>query len=570
MSDFFNELEALFEDEWESDETLSVLGLPVEENLDLKNLIHRGYLPYELIPAISTKDYAEKIEEISNKIQSFKGEKSSKYCTYTIPKVKHVRRLLAIPNPYHQLKLSQLLVSNWDNIKQYINSSPISFSKPIVNKLTVNSSREERTFSREINLSEISKKSILYSTDSRYLLKADISRFYPTIYTHIIPWALHSKEQAKQSIHDKRLYKQLYGNKMDDFLRATQENQTIGIPIGPDTSLVISEIIGTAIDKALFDKLKENKINVKGFRFVDDFYLYFKTFNDAQYALSSLHSIMKEFELELSPEKTKIIELPTILEPEWVIELRMFQSKMMQNNNFFDDEILSYFSKSFDLMKEYPDEAVLKYALTEIADMKITEEQWEIYESLLLNAIVVEPSVLPIVTEIFLGYKKAKYPLDEKKIKETLFEIILYHSSFGHTHEISWALWLCKSLKIKIPVKIAKELSRIEDSIVALITLDLYHSGMIRNLNTNIWESLVTKESLYSTHWLLSYEAIRNGWINTEDGMQWLEEDKFFKLLVDNDIKFYNSEEQVIPVEVELSEEQVNRRRRKRRRKRLY
>jgi len=41
MSDFFNELEALFGDE--SDETLSVLGLPVEENLDLKNLIHRGY-----------------------------------------------------------------------------------------------------------------------------------------------------------------------------------------------------------------------------------------------------------------------------------------------------------------------------------------------------------------------------------------------------------------------------------------------------------------------------------------------------------------------------------------------
>lgn len=245
------------------------------ENLSLENLISKGYLPYEIIPAITTKDFGKKAEQISNYIKSFKGEQSSKYYSYSIPKVKHIRRTLGIPNPYHQLKLSQKIVENWGGVNGFVQSSPISLSKPKVNKLSVtNNLREVRTFSREINLSEISKHSILSSTDSRYLLKADISRFYPTIYTHIIPWALHSKKLSKASLNDKSLFNTLFGfgNDIDKFVRATQENQTIGIPIGPETSLVISEIIGGAIDMRLQTELKEKKIRLKGFRFVDDFF----------------------------------------------------------------------------------------------------------------------------------------------------------------------------------------------------------------------------------------------------------------------------------------------------------
>ncbi|MFP9126785.1 RNA-directed DNA polymerase [Niallia sp. BSM11] len=540
------------------------------EGLSLENLIRGGYLPYEIIPPINTNDYADNISYISSKVQSFKGEKYSKYCTYTIPKVKHVRRLLAIPNPYHQLKLSQLIVDNWEEIEVHIENSPISLSKPVINNLKINSNREIRTFSRKINLSDISKESILHSTDARYLLKTDISRFYPTIYTHIIPWALHSKDTAKSSLKDRTLFKNLSGNKIDEATRSTQENQTIGIPIGPDTSLVIAEIIGAAIDKYLYQKLKEKKIKLQGFRFVDDFYLYFKTFNDAQFALSALHHIMKDFELELSPEKTKIIELPVILEPKWTIELRRLQNKNINKLSLSDDEIITYFSRAFELSKEYPDESVLKYALTEIAEMQISKEQWKIYESLVLNSMIVEPSVLPIATEILLGYRIAKYPLDFKKIKLTLFEIILYYCSYGYTHEISWALWLCKSLNINIPVKVAKELAKIEDSIVALITLDLHNQGKIKKIDVSLWESLVTKESLYSNHWLLTYEAINKGWLNPKEGRAIIEDDDFFKLLLEKNISFYKPDEQVLPVEVNLSDNEKLQRRKTRRRKRLY
>lgn len=540
------------------------------QDLTLKNLIGKGYLPYELVPAITTIDFAKKAEQVSNYIKSFKGEKSSKYCSYSIPKVKHVRRTLGIPNPYHQLKLSNLIVDNWEDINNFIQTSPISLSKPKVNNFTLmNELKEVRTFSREINLSDISKYSILNSTDSRYLLKADISRFYPTIYTHIIPWALHSKELSKASLNDNNLFKSLYGNDIDNFVRATQENQTIGIPIGPDTSLIISEIIGVAIDKRLEAILKEKKVRLKGFRFVDDFYLYFKTYNEAQIALSTLHQITKDLELELSPEKTHIIELPYVVEPKWTLELRDMQKKL-ETNDFSDDEILTYFSRAFELSKEYPNEPVLKYAISEIADLQVKTSSWEIYESLLYNAMVVEPSILSIATEILLGYKNAKYLINEQKLKETLFEIILYHIPSGHTHEISWALWLCKTFKFKVPVKLVKELIKIDNCIISLILLDLYSNKRITSLDVSRWTSLLKKENLYTSHWLLVYESMLKGWLQPENGENFLLEDNFFKHLFMKNISFYDIDAQVVPVKINVSKSAMQVRRNNRRKRRLY
>ncbi|KAF6628154.1 hypothetical protein H6F38_20320 [Paenibacillus sp. EKM208P] len=40
----------------------------ITQSLTLKNLIGKGYLPYELIPAITTIDFAKKAEQLSSYI----------------------------------------------------------------------------------------------------------------------------------------------------------------------------------------------------------------------------------------------------------------------------------------------------------------------------------------------------------------------------------------------------------------------------------------------------------------------------------------------------------------------
>jgi len=61
----------------------------------------------------------------------------------------------------------------------------------------------------------------------RYVLLTDINRFYGSIYTHSIAWALHTKSTAKSN---RTL--SLLGNKIDYWVRMGQDQQTVGIPIG--------------------------------------------------------------------------------------------------------------------------------------------------------------------------------------------------------------------------------------------------------------------------------------------------------------------------------------------------
>lgn len=123
-------------------------------------------------------------------------------------------------------------------------------------------------------------------TRGRYLLFADLVRFYPSIYTHSIAWVLHSKSVAKVN-HGTSLL----GNEIDMLVRNCQDGQTNGIPIGPDTSLLISEVLLSKVDLTL------SKFGLKGFRYMDDYELVFDSESDALGALSKLEYALLDFEL---------------------------------------------------------------------------------------------------------------------------------------------------------------------------------------------------------------------------------------------------------------------------------
>jgi hypothetical protein len=79
------------------------------------------------------------------------------------------------------------------------------------------------------------------------LISADIQNFYPSIYTHSIPWAIHGKATAKQRMGDPHLY----GNRLDKSTAGCQEGQTVGVAIGPDTSLIVAECLLAAVEREL-------------------------------------------------------------------------------------------------------------------------------------------------------------------------------------------------------------------------------------------------------------------------------------------------------------------------------
>jgi hypothetical protein len=375
---------------------------------------------------------------------------------------------------------------------------------------------------------------------------------------------VYGKSQAKANFKIKKSEKvNLYGDSIDECVRNTQDRQSIGIPIGPDSSFVIAEIIGTAMDNMLGELLGYQPT---GFRFIDDYYLYFDTFSEAEQALSQLHKILKEFELEINPAKTSIIELPEPLESAWISHIRRCDiSPTWREQN---TEIISFFSQVFEYSKLFSDEQVIKYSLSKIRNenLYINPENWSLFESLILQSIMAEPSALEVGVEILLGYSKIDdYKLNKEKIADTITSIILHHSKLNHSHEIAWALWLSKTLEISVKEEAANKISDIEDSIVALIALDLREQGLISSgLDLTRWQSLMTTDDLYSDNWLLAYEAKIKGWLPSQDRDDHINEDEFFGKLKRNNVSFYDSTKQVTPVDVsefrddDVSEDDTN------------
>ena len=153
-------------------------------------------------------------------------------------------------------------------------------------------------------------------------LVSDVSRFYGTLYTHAVPWALHKKSWCKRNLHSPA-YERSLGARIDKAVRKGQDNQTIGIPVGPDTSRIISEIVGVAIDQNVQESLKLDKN--RAFRHIDDWHIGFDSAGEAEDAIANLATACRNFELELNAEKTRTFNATSFMNNIWPTELREYR-----------------------------------------------------------------------------------------------------------------------------------------------------------------------------------------------------------------------------------------------------
>jgi len=206
-------------------------------------------------------------------------------------------------------------------------------------------------------------------------------------------------------------------------------------------------------------------------------------------------------------------------------------------------EITSYISKAYSYWRMYPDQEVLKYGLARLSTKYFNKKEWGLIESFILTTILHEPVAIPLATDMLVRYCYRPFGLSKRNAEETIFEIISYHSDDGHEYELTWALWLCNILSLKIPERLAGKLSMIENSFVALAVLDLHRKGLIKQgLDLSIWKSMMTGEELYKENWLLAYEAYVKGWLPSKNGNDYIANDPFFKVLSENKVYFYDKD----------------------------
>ena len=147
----------------------------------------------------------------------------------------------------------------------------------------------------------IEQASIELGLDFNYLFHADISDCYPSVYTHSIAWALHTKELAKE----KRRDKSLIGNRIDDRIQDMQHGQTNGIPQGSVLVDLIAELVLGYADLQLSNRLTAEKIqNFQILRYRDDYRIFVNDSQTGELILKTLTEVLLDLGLKLNVSKT--------------------------------------------------------------------------------------------------------------------------------------------------------------------------------------------------------------------------------------------------------------------------
>lgn len=146
----------------------------------------------------------------------------------------------------------------------------------------------------------IEQKSIALSLDFKYVLHSDIADCYSSIYTHSIPWAIHTKEKAK--INRKN---SLLGNAIDNHLQDMSYGQTNGIPQGSVLMDFVAEIVLGYVDLLLTEQLKVKKItDYHILRYRDDYRIFTNNSFEAEQITKELSEILSSIGLKLNADKT--------------------------------------------------------------------------------------------------------------------------------------------------------------------------------------------------------------------------------------------------------------------------
>lgn len=340
------------------------------------------------------------------------------------------------------------------------------------------------------------------SVKNGFLLKSDLARFYHSIYTHALSWAIHGKSIAKKN-HSNTLL----GNRLDLLSRNGQDGQTIGIPVGPETSRILAELVGVAIDK---DFLKTAGLDEADLvRFVDDFAIGISTREAGERLLSALRRVVHSYELEINEDKTGISNVYNLEYASWRHEIRSQLPAWGGNQASYE----RFFDFIHSLAKANPGSNILRYAIKTARLLFAHAKPWSVIEDFILLAYLSNPSVLPVIVEVLVNRQLKSNDVDTKKVG-TFIDSNLGRLFETEKHgELAWLLFLASELSIKLKRKYLEGIFELNCPVPALHICHLHSLGLIdKPINRVTWNSFLTDVGLSSDMWMYAYEATLKGW----------------------------------------------------------
>lgn len=497
--------------------------MAVDGDFLLTALLCHNYLPTsrrdkeELPPNFTSNTFTP---DVARKLISFKvlrnGWKGFDQIEYRLTRFNTAGRWLSIPHPLAHAKLCLTLSEHWDKFDRILknihsNIKPQCYEDGRVIVMNGYSDSSEKT-----------GKYLNHSFGKRYVVHADVSNFFPSLYSHAIPWALVGFKEAKDKSGSK--HRDEWFNQIDACVRHTRRNETQGVAIGPATSNIICEIILSKVDESL-----ARSVGANFSRYIDDYSYYCNTEEDAQNFLHSLECELAKFKLQLNAKKTSIEKLPQPSVEPWVIALgQSVSSDKEKEVPLFD--VYRYLDFAQILSLKHPEGSVLKYAVSTVLKMPIRWDRAGDLLQYLLSLSFHHTNLLPLLEKPieknqaeFLGYGSAG---------DDLISILKENVRLKRSDGICWTLYFLGRLEFQVPEFLAKEIVGTDDcmSILSLYWATEEHRNLVIN-----YANLIDKNHLYELdrRWILFYQLFFDRLIDNP-----YQEDPTFETLRDAGVSF--------------------------------
>ncbi|PIE78979.1 MAG: hypothetical protein CSA15_05065 [Candidatus Delongbacteria bacterium] len=428
--------------------------------------------------------------------------KDKDYIRYSSMRNINIPRPMAIPEPFAYVNLCSSISQEWNRIQKFFEfetrNQNYKVSRIHLRKMDNNCSLFEMNY-KNYEKDDSPEEELLIT--SKYLVNADISNYFPSIYSHSIPWALKGKQFCKLTSNRTP---SLWFNQIDFYTRNLKYGETNGVLIGPHVSNLISEIILTKVDNALIQK------GYNYLRFIDDYTCYVSSYEQAENFLIDLSEQLKKYELKLNDKKTQIISLPQASVKNWVNKLSNYNFTKIYEYNGKEalrlKELKSFLDFTIQLfLDENKDSAILNYAIKIISKKYIGINAKKYFINQIHHLVLLFPYLIHLLDEyVFEPHNLSSSEV--KEISQNIYEYGLRKRFYeANSYALFWALKYNFQLDgILSDLKLKAEKS--EDSIFLLLAY-LYE----KKLGNSITKYKKIARDLkpdFDRYWLFIYEVL--------------------------------------------------------------
>ena len=377
--------------------------------------------------------------------------------------------------------------SNWNTIIEKFTEFRAKTIVECVSLPVVPSNKQQSDKAAQVSTwwKKAEQESIILALEYDYIFHVDIANCYGSIYTHSIPWALHTKKIAKNQKGNQHLI----GNIIDWHLQGMSNGQTNGIPQGSVLMDFIAEMVLGYVDCELTKNLKNKKLeNYKIIRYRDDYRIFVNNPQTGKEIIKELSVILSESGMRLNSEKTKYSSdvISSSIKPD---KLAWIENKIRNNNP--QKQLLALYQFS----KKHPNSGFLIEGLQNFYDniekLNSITDDTEVLVSILSNIAFRNPKTYPaafaIISQV-LHFMKNK-----NKKKETIKKIQNRFQKLPNTEYLY--IWLQRiSIKIDSKIEYKRGLSKkISDD-----SIEIWNSEWLKgNLKKNILSAeIINKQKL--------------------------------------------------------------------------